>query len=148
MKQKIKLRDLTKKQFERWLKDNCGHGKYVDCPDCPFFFSNCVVDEKKSWVKNKDLYSDKFLDIEIEIADEPLLTAEEKKYLENFLKPFKEVIDYIMKIKNNDNIKEYIAIRICNGEIISLPYFNFNEYYKNMKPYKKYTLEQLGLFEE
>ena len=46
MKQKIKLRDLTSEQFERWMKDNCGHAKYVNCTDCSFFFSNCIVDEK------------------------------------------------------------------------------------------------------
>lgn len=157
MKQKIKLRDLTKEQFERWMKDNCGHAEYVDCVDCPFFFSNCVVDEKKSWVKNKDLYSDKFLDQEIEIEvrdnDETLLTTEEKTYLENVLKPYKSRIIYIKKqtigrnwAEINLKIESIIAERLV--DIISLPAFEKDKYYKNLEVNRPYIIEDLELFKE
>ena len=153
MKQKIKLRDLTKEQFERWMKDNCGHAEYVDCVDCPFFFSNCVVDEKKSWLENKDLYSDKFLDIEIEVRDEPLLTSKEKVYLENVLMPFKDRTIYIKKQtigKNwaeiNLKIGSIIAEKLV--DIISLPVFEKDKYYKNLEVNRLYTIEDLKLFKE
>lgn len=154
MKQKIKLRDLTKEQFERWMKDNCGHAEYVDCVDCPFFFSNCVVDEKKSWLENKDLYSDKFLDIEIEVRDEPLLlTSKEKIYLENVLKPYKDRTIYIKKQtigKNwaeiNLKIGSIIAEKLV--DIISLPVFEKDKYYKNLEVNRLYTIEDLELFKE
>ena len=153
MKKKIKLRDLTSEQFERWMKDNCGHAEYVDCTDCPFFFSNCIVDEKKSWVNNKDLYSDKFLDIEIEVADEPLLTYKEKTYLENVLKPYKDRIIYIRKQTVGRKWAEIIIklesiIAEKLYDMISLPVFEKDKYYKNMEIDRQYTLKDLELFKE
>lgn len=152
MKKKIKLRDLTSEQFERWMKDNCGHNEYVDCVECPFFFSNCIVDEKKSWVNNKDLYSDKFLDIEIEVA-ETLLTTEEKTYLENVLKPFKDRIIDIRKrevglywAEINIRLKSIINEKLY--DYISLPVFEKDKYYKNLVNNKPYTKEDLELFKE
>ena len=152
MKKKIKLRDLTSEQFERWMEDNCGHAEYVDCTDCPFFFSNCIVDEKKSWLNNKDLYSDKFLDIEIEVA-ETLLTAEEKTYLENVLIPFKDRIIDIRKrevglywAEINIRLKSIINEKLY--DYISLPVFEKDKYYKNLVNNKPYTKEELELFKE
>lgn len=109
MKQKIKLKDLTKEQFKKWYEEN----------------------------KNQEL--------EIEVPE--LLTKKEKEYLEGVIRPFKEVVDYIVKISNDFNKKEYIAIKICSNEYITLPYFNFNEYYKNLEEEKEYTLKDLGLFQ-
>ena len=152
MKKKIKLKDLTSEQFERWMKDNCGHAEYVDCTDCPFFFSNCIVDEKKSWLKNKDLYSDKFLDIEIEVA-EYLLTKEEKTYLENVLKPFKDKIIDIRKrevglywAEINIRLKSIINEKLY--DYISLPVFEKDKHYKNLVNNQPYTKEELELFKE
>lgn len=68
---KVKLRYVTKEQYEKWFKNNCP--KYDDyCRGCPFQKVKCVNREKKndSWYLNKDLYSDKFLDHEIEIEEE------------------------------------------------------------------------------
>ena len=67
---KVKLRDLTAEQYKEWFKNNCP--KYDDdCCGCPFQKVKCVNREKKndSRYLNKDLYSDKFLDQEIEIED-------------------------------------------------------------------------------
>lgn len=143
MKKKIKLRDLTEEQYKKWFKENC---IYMNCKTCPFRRAVCSLGNF-CWVINKDLYTDKFLDQEFEIEVPELLTKEEKEYLENLLKPFKEVVDYIMKVRDNYNIKEYIVIRICNGECITLPYFNYNEYYKNLEIEKEYTLKDLELFQ-
>lgn len=69
-KKKVKLRDLTEEQFNKWFKNNCP--KYDDyCRGCPFKKVKCVNREKKNdgWYLNKDLYSDKFLDQEIEIEE-------------------------------------------------------------------------------
>ena len=41
--------------------------------------------------------------------------------------------------------KEYIIIRIINGNNIPLPYFDKNTMYKGMELEKTYTLEELGL---
>ena len=66
----VKLRDLTEEQYDKWIKNNCT--KYGDyCNSCPFQKVRCDNDENKNdvWIENKELYSDKFLDQEIEIED-------------------------------------------------------------------------------
>ena len=65
-KKKVKLRDLTGEQYKNWYKNNCGE---YDCIKCIFYRVPCAYDTINCWIKNKDLYSDKFLDQEIEIED-------------------------------------------------------------------------------
>ena len=56
---KKKLRDLTPEEFDKWKKKNCGN-----CLKCIFAHVFCGIDD--CWVNHKDLYSDKFLEQEIE----------------------------------------------------------------------------------
>lgn len=62
---KKKLRDITLEEWDKWHRKNCGN-----CNKCIF---NNVICEKSSenwsWVNNKDLYSDKFLDQEVEVEE-------------------------------------------------------------------------------
>ena len=58
---KVKLRDLTEKQYVKWRKNNCCAN--ICCSSCPFKYINCDI----GWINHKDLYSDKFLDQEIEV---------------------------------------------------------------------------------
>ena len=92
---KIKLRDLTEKEFQNWKNEKCE----ADCEHCIFENVECVEWKNNCWVRNKNSYSNKFLDqeIEIEIADEPLLTPKEKEYLESVIKPFKDTVISISK---------------------------------------------------
>ena len=62
---KVKLRDLTSEQYKKWYENNCSELK---CEDCIFCNVRCGLGIF-SWVKNKDTYSDKFLDQEIEIDE-------------------------------------------------------------------------------
>ena len=62
---KKKLRDLTEEEWNKWQRKNC---IYDNCKKCVFNMVSCNSSyEKRSWVNNKDLYSDKFLDQEIEV---------------------------------------------------------------------------------
>lgn len=65
---KVKFRDLTEKQFKKWLNDNCCGS--VVCANCPFCKVNCNLYSKDIWINNKEFYSDKFLNQEIEIEEE------------------------------------------------------------------------------
>lgn len=65
-KKKVKLRDLTEEQFERYCDSACEE----KCNTCVFHYVNCLSGSVVCWVKHKDLYSDKFLDQEIEIEEE------------------------------------------------------------------------------
>ena len=60
---KKKLRDLTMEEYKKWKKKNC---KSNICDKC--IFNNVVCsDADCSWVKHKYLYSDAFLNKEIEV---------------------------------------------------------------------------------
>ena len=63
-KKKVKLRDLTEEQFEKWKDENCM--KYRCFKNCPFGISECV---NTFWIGCKDMFSDKFLDQEVEIEE-------------------------------------------------------------------------------
>lgn len=69
-KKKVKLRDLTEEQYDLWIENNCA--KHEDsCRDCPFQKVQCDNHESinDAWYLNKDLYSDKFLDQEVEVEE-------------------------------------------------------------------------------
>ena len=60
---KKKLRDLTEKELDKWVNKNCNN---TPCDKCIFRNVYCMSDNG-CWIHNKDLYSDKFLDQEIEV---------------------------------------------------------------------------------
>ena len=73
---KKKLRDLSEEEAKN---TNCSlKWIVVNDPNSPFW-----------WFRNKDLYSDKFLDQEVEIEVPDLLTKEEKEYLKGILNALK-----------------------------------------------------------
>ena len=62
---KKKLRDWTMEEYKKWLEKNC---KDNICDKC--IFKNVVCSNADcSWVNHKDLYSDKFLNQEIEVEN-------------------------------------------------------------------------------
>lgn len=63
---KKKLRDLTMEEYKKWVRKNCDNG-ILCCRDCVFRYANC--DKHFRWIDRKDLYSDKFLDQEIEVEE-------------------------------------------------------------------------------
>ena len=75
-----------------------------------------------------------------------ILDEVEKRYLSNVIRPFRDKVKNIIKTKSIAlKDKEYIIIRIINGNNIPLPYFDKNTMYKGMELEKTYTLEELGL---
>ena len=66
-KKKVKLRDLTPEQYENWYKNNCNQW---ECEACIFSRTSCTYGTTGCWIRNKDLYNDKFLDQEIEIDEQ------------------------------------------------------------------------------
>ena len=62
---KKKLRDLTPEEWNKWKDNNCPP---INCDQCIFRYSSCIYSHNEdSWINNKDLFSDKFLDQEIEV---------------------------------------------------------------------------------
>ena len=62
-KKKVKLRDLTEEQYVKWRKNNCCANICVS--SCPFKYINCSIGRNN----DKEMYSDKFLDQEIEVEE-------------------------------------------------------------------------------
>lgn len=96
------------------------------------------------------------LDDDWEIVEEPVLDKQEKKYLENFLRPYTKKYEKIT-IKKASLYGGDFTIRIDFfafkdgglNDILSLPLFNKDEHmYEGMEVDKSYTLEELGLFED
>ena len=144
---KIKLRDLTEKEFRNWKNEKCE----ADCEHCIFENVGCAEWKNNCWIRNKDLYSNRFLDQKIEIEvkdkDETLLTLKEKEYLEGVIKPFKDKVKDIVKVIEQITLKEFIHIKLTTDETIDLPYFERNKYYKELELRKHYTLKDLSLFQ-
>lgn len=147
---KKKLKDISLEEFKVWSIKNCNQ---LSCEKC--VFSKVCCDELSSdcWINNKDIYSDKFLNQEIEI-DTYILSEKEKEYLKSIIKPFKDRVGYIEKGKNinSDGTFYYIVIIVKHiaivgfSEAIYLPYFKpESKMYEGMELHKKYTLKELGL---
>ena len=79
------------------------------------------------------------------IIKSEILTDKEREYLSNVIKPFREEIEFIGKCECYEKQKQFIGIKIVNGDSILLPIFEKNKYYKNMEVKKEYALEELGL---
>ena len=60
---KVKLKDMTMKQFNKWKSNNCW---CKACEACPFGRLNCYSD-MNSWINFKERFSEKFLDEEVEV---------------------------------------------------------------------------------
>ena len=141
---KKKIRDITKEEFEIWKNYNC---KTYDlhCTGCPFRASECgFVGLRFPWYENKEMFSDKFLNQEINITVPDILDDVEKRYLSAVIRPFRKRVDYIMKSSNSCCDKEYIFIRL-DDDFLSLPYFEAGTMYQGMELERAYTLEELGL---
>lgn len=63
-KKKVKVRDLTPKQLYRYCTTR------TNCRECAFRFVICTLATVGCWIDHKELYSDEFLDQEIEIEEE------------------------------------------------------------------------------
>lgn len=75
-----------------------------------------------------------------------ILDEAEKRYLRNFIRPFRDEVYYIAKHEYYvDNIKYYrISIVMKNDDDIYLPRYN-KKMYKGMETNKKYTIKELGI---
>ena len=146
MKRKIKLRDMTKEQWDKNRDSLCKFKTMQSCDECIFKWVNCLKSSyKQLWIYHKDLYSEKFLNQEIEIEESSILDEEEKEYLSAVLKPFINNVTDIAKYRRTSDSSEYIVINFKDTEGLILPHFKENTMYKGMELDKKYTLAELGL---
>ena len=84
MKAKIKLRDVSTADFEKWVIKHCGD---TSCEECMFKCTICTG--FNCWVNHKELFSDTFLNQEIEIEKSDILDEVEKQYLADVIRPIR-----------------------------------------------------------
>lgn len=147
---KKKLRDISLEELMAWDEKNCGS---LDCENCVLSNASCDYTLNSCWINHKDMYSDKFLNQEIEIETD-ILSEKEKEYLKSIIRPFKDRVEHIDKGKNinSDGTFYYIGIIVKHiaivgfSEAIYLPYFKpESKMYDGMELNKEYTLKELGL---
>lgn len=63
---KKKLRDLTYDEMCKWKEKNCTS---IICDKSCLFYNVICTCVNNCWINHKDLYSDKFLDQEVEIPE-------------------------------------------------------------------------------
>lgn len=126
---KHKLEDVLVKSLAVSKNGEICRCKDIDqCEKCIFYGGDCVENTKK-WLN-------------AESKGTAMLNDEEKAYLAEVIKPFRDEVTGILK---GDNGSEFIRISVENDGAFRLPYFKKGSMYKNMKTNKKYKLEELGL---
>ena len=141
---KKKIRDLTSEEYREWERKNCSR---IVCLVCPFNYVNC----NKMWVNHKDMYSNKFLDQEVDIPSPHILDKEEHDYLRAVCKPYK--VKYIRKLETEEG-NQFIEIVVKSSVYysstasLSMPLFKPNSMYKGMEVDRDYTIEELELDKE
>ena len=112
-----------------------------------------LVNEEKTFFKR--LPNDYTGTLEIEngyiVENKEILDKVEKEYLENFLRPFKEEVKQITKIRKAFSFQNemlHIGLKDIGSYDIILPEFKKGTMYKGMELYEAYTLQELGLFKE
>lgn len=82
----------------------------------------------------------------------PILTKEEKEYLEAVISPFRDRVLFISKHTFLNRAYEWVKIKLKDEELdiedFDLPYFKKDIMYKGMELNEEYTLDELGLFKE
>ena len=80
------------------------------------------------------------------LAEMSPLDNEERKYLKAIVKPFRDKVKYIMRVKDIILEENYILVSFNrSSDCITLPNFERDKMYKGMKEGVKYSIEELGL---
>ena len=115
---------------------------------------NDMIFEKKFFLTEYGLFSEDstvpistilndILNGQYKIVKLPLaLTKEEKDYLSEVVKPFRDKIEYIKRLTSDswDSIQ-----MITDKGVTAVLFFETDTRYKNMEPDREYTLQELGL---
>ena len=107
-----------------------------------FFLTEYGLFSEDSTVPISTILND-ILNGQYKIVKLPLaLTKEEKDYLSEVVKPFRDKIEYIKRLTSDswDSIQ-----MITDKGVTAVLFFETDTRYKNMEPDREYTLEELGL---
>ena len=85
----------------------------------------------------------------------PILDEDEKRYIKNIVRPFRDKVKCITKHTILNYGLEFLTLEYYDRSVLSdsetntntfyFPYFPINTMYENMESYRDYTLEELGI---
>ena len=81
----------------------------------------------------------------LEEYKEPILDDAERKYLAAVIRPFREEVDTISKLRTFDDSSQYIYISMKDNRKCTLPVFPKGTMYKGIIEGTHYSLKELGL---
>lgn len=91
------------------------------------------------------VYDDYKMDVVLWETPKELLSLEEKEWIQSFIKPFKDMVKYVVKCSSSDEYFIEIILIEIDSDII-LPYINnMSLKFEGLELGKKYTLKKLGL---
>ena len=135
--------EITKFYFDKGEDINMGKSMFEIVKDRDVVLGSGNGDSQRYFKTVKDFVD--FLSLPVE---EEKLDNVEKRYIKDFIRPFRDDIKFIKKVSTLYTLKEQIRIIYykngMTGEIL-LPPFPKNSMYKGMKLNKEYTLEELGI---
>lgn len=155
MKKKIKLKDLTKEQYQKWLDENCN---LSNCKKCIFNNIFCQIGSSCCWIDYKNYCSKKFLNKKIriekeikEVLKEEIKKADIKELGTNYMNLILQEISNVAETYNfcfDDNIN-YRQYKRLAKNLIKDSNRCFKERNKIMhlcpsiKGYVKFVLERI-----
>lgn len=92
-------------------------------------------------------YFDAVREHNVKVLYRDILDKTERRYLRNFIRPFRDKVEYFSKCQDGSFDEEYIVIKLKNknDNCIILPNFKKGTMYKGMKEDAKYGVDVLGL---
>ena len=105
-----------------------------------------ILDSIKEELVEKDKWENILFNERAKVfpKQKPILTNEEKVYLQNVIKPFKDQCTGVTKFEHPYTCEEYIDIQLKTF-IITLPILKRGKIYKGMELNQKYTLKELDI---
>ena len=125
----LQFEQLNSQKWKIYWGDEC-IGRYPK--------PSCMIDAALNWLDMEHV--------------EPILTDEERKYIEDVCRPFRDRVKGISKMVIDhmyDPPDYYIVIRFVNEQFdMYFPSFDVSAMYKCMEDNKWYTPMELGLYED
>ena len=153
------MRISNKKAIENVKKFNI-ENRYRDCGVINTSI-DIVLDLAEKYINSKEKINRRIKELKqtseilkierqkYEVVEEKknLLTDEEREYLNNVIKPFRNKVKWIYKIKYDTKKLEYISIITYDEETIRFPCFEAGTMYKGLDTRRPHKLKELGLEE-
>ena len=143
------LCDQFNKDGKRW-SGGFSYLKIVSFGNSPTYYSNKGF--HYSVPLGLTTYSFEEVDFSVKKTNKKfLLDCIDRKYFNNFLRPFRDKIQYICKKQSSDSDYEYIKINYFednHASYIYLPYFKAGTMFKKLELNKQYDLNDLDLFKD